>query len=80
MLKRLAKLMDLAETERLDALRTPCEPGEGTLPSDAALKAFSLTSRPAVNGSGASGHWPIMDVDPLRCSRYSHRMTALPGC
>ena len=39
-LKRLAKLVDLAGTERLDALRTPYEPGERTLPSEAALKAF----------------------------------------
>lgn len=39
-LKRLAKLVGLAGTERLDALRTPYEPGERTLPSDDELKSF----------------------------------------
>ena len=49
-LKRLAKLIGLDGTERLDALRTPYEPGERTLPSDAELKAF-------LNHIDASATW-----------------------
>ena len=41
-LKRMAKLVGLEGTDRLDALRTPYEPGERQLPSDAELKAFLI--------------------------------------
>ncbi|NKB75363.1 MAG: hypothetical protein GKR83_12665 [Synechococcus sp. s2_metabat2_7] len=41
-LKRMTKLVGLEGTDRLDALRTPYEPGERQLPSDAELKAFLI--------------------------------------
>lgn len=40
--KRLAKLVGLGGTERLDAIRTPYEPGQRDLPSDAELAALLL--------------------------------------
>lgn len=40
--KRLAKLVGVSDTERLDAIRTPYEPGQRDLPSDAELAALLL--------------------------------------
>ncbi len=45
--KRLAKLVKLGETERLDAIRTPYEPGQRDLPSDDEITAMLLRLDPA---------------------------------
>jgi len=40
--KRLARLVGVADTERLDAIRTPYEPGQRELPSDEQIAAMLL--------------------------------------
>ena len=44
--KRLAKLVDIAGRDRLDAIRTPYEPGQRDLPSDEELEALLLRLDP----------------------------------
>ncbi len=60
--KRLAKLVKLGETERLDAIRTPYEPGQRDLPSDEELAALLLRLDPAHKYS-----WPTWALVTYGC-------------
>jgi hypothetical protein len=55
--KRLAKLAGLEDTDRLDAFRTPYEPGQREIPSESKLCELLHTWTRRTSTAGAPGHW-----------------------
>ena len=79
-LKRLAKLVGLTGTDRLDALRTPYEPEVRDVPGSDAVEALVEQVIDHPSGDGALGLWLPTGVGLPKCSVFALRMTAPRRC